>query len=129
MNTKRQLSYAHNVKIFDKNNPNIKILNTDESIISLFKDSSVPIEYEETTENNIVIGFVSKVGEFIGTELFGDITFWGEEYPNYEFKNYCIEIDGQGNNENKEYLVSRVVCVEFQPKPLIESVPNETTIS
>ena len=125
MNTKRQLSYAHNVKIFDKNNPNIKILNTDESIITLFKDSSVPIEYCENPEKNEVIGFVSKVGEFVGTELFGDITFWGKEYSDYKFRNYCIEIDGQGNKDNKEYLISRVVCVEFKPEPLSEVVPNE----
>lgn len=125
MNTRRKLSYAHNVKIFDKNNPNIKILNTDESIIALFDGGTVPIEYCKTPEDNEVIGFVSKVGEFIGTELFGDITFWGKEYSNYEFRNYCVEIDGQGNKDNKEYFVSRIVCVEFQPKPLLESVPNE----
>jgi hypothetical protein len=124
MNTKRKLSYAHNVKIFDKNNPNIKILNTNESIIALFKDSSVPIEYEETPENNIVIGFVSKVGEFVGTELFGDITFWGENYSEYKMKNYCVEVDFEEAGEG-ECWVSRIVCVEFEPKHLLESVPNK----
>jgi hypothetical protein len=122
VNTKRQLSYAKNVKIFNKNNPNIKILNTDESIISLFKDNPIPVEYCKTPEENEIIGFVSGVGEFVGTELLGDVTFWGQEYSNYEFKNYCVEIDGQTGN-NKEYFVSRVVCVEFQPPVLEKAEP------
>jgi len=120
MNIKRKLSYAHNIKIFDKNNPNIKILNTDESIITLFKNNDVPIEYCETPEKNEVIGFISKVGEFIGSELFGDVTFWGENYSTYELKNYCVEVDFEEAGEG-ECWVSRIVCVEFQPHKTIIS--------
>lgn len=104
-----------NVKIFDKNNPNFTIINTDEEIIDLFKEKSIPVVLDDLPLkihlDNIkiekVIGIVKSVNGFVNNELFGDVYLWEKEDSNKIFSNYEVTVD---NN----LKILSIIAIQFK---------------
>ena len=94
-----------NIKIFDKNNPNFTIINTDEEIIELFKDKNIPVllddlplkVHDDKIKTERVIGVVKEATMFVGSELFGEIFFWKKEDSDKKFSNYEVIVDPNNN--------------------------------
>jgi hypothetical protein len=93
------------VVVFNRNNPNFKISNTDEEILKLFRNHPVPI-LEKDTQN--IIGFVRDV-EFFTNDglLIGDIMIWDmKKYNRFVFYNYEVVI--------KDNKITEICCIEFR---------------
>jgi len=91
--------------IFDKNNPNFIITNTDEEISELFKNKHVPI----LAGNNGIIGFVKDVEFWTGEKLIGDVLIWDVSRFSTVFENYEVFID-----DNKK--ITKICSIKYEEK-------------
>jgi hypothetical protein len=96
-----------NVKIFDKNNPNFKIIQTDEEIIKLF-NGNTPICSD--FEDHNVIGYIkpNNIIGFIGNNLFADVMI-DSYYMNKRFKNYEVSVERQDDQSLKILNVCNIL--------------------
>jgi len=105
-----------NIKIFDKNNPNFTITNTNEEIINLFSNKNVPVFlddlplkiHDNTQKVERVIGVIKEATRFVGSELLGEVFFWKEEDSHKTFFNYEVILDSEDNSK-----ISLVMGVQF----------------
>jgi hypothetical protein len=97
------------IKIFDRNNPNFEVKNSNEEIESLFHaHHSIPILAKGTNE---VIGIVKDTEFWTDSgNLIGDVLIWDmDKYRSYIFSNYEIIID-------KDFNITEICCIEFANK-------------
>lgn len=94
-----------NILIFDRNNPNFNIKETNEEIVEMFRNKDVRVINDDKKQ---MIGIVVGVREWHGSKLYGDVYFWSGADITYMFDNYGIEIDGD--------RIVRVAYIEFSRK-------------
>ena len=91
-----------NILIFNRNNPNFDIRETDKEIENLFINKDVRVINNDKKQ---MIGIVVGVRDWIGDELYGDVYFWVERDNVYSFDNYAIEVE--------EGKIIRIAYLEF----------------
>jgi len=112
----------NNIKVFDKNNPNITILNTDEEIVNMLKDKPIilddlPLDYDIIKLNKTeVIGIIKEITKIDSGEFYGTIWLYDKKYENYIFKNYEVSIkydlEDRDENDNR-YIIESILGIEF----------------
>lgn len=94
-----------NILIFNRNNPNFNIKETNEEIASLFINKDVRVINNDKKQ---MIGIVVGVRGWVGDELYGDVYFWVERDNVYSFDNYAVEVE--------EGKIIRIAYLEFSKK-------------
>ena len=94
-----------NILIFNRNNPNFNIKETNEEIASLFINKDVRVINNDKKQ---MIGIVVGVRGWVGDELYGDVYFWVEKDNVYSFDNYAVEVE--------EGKIIRIAYLEFSKK-------------
>jgi hypothetical protein len=103
----------YNVKIFNRNNPNIRFTNSNDEIKQLLsKEKFIPVG-EYGNENNI-IGLVLNCTDFMDGDFYGNVMLREGKHRTYELKNYQVIID-DSTIENGTASISQIVMVEFGP--------------
>lgn len=103
-----KLKKLTHVKIFDKNNPNFKIKQTDEELIALF-DYNVPICHDY--EDHGVVGYIKPkdIIGFVDNELFADVIV-DTYHMNKRFKNYEVSVE---EADDKSLKILKILTVLF----------------
>jgi hypothetical protein len=96
---------ANGIIIFDKDNPNFFIKNSNDEIIEMFKNKYVPILYKEK-----IIGFVSDTEFFAENKLIGDVILWLENNDKIplNLKNYEFQVCYESG------FIKNIVSIEFE---------------
>ena len=119
----------NNVKIFDKNNPNFVISNTDKEITELINNKDIPItiygrlplehlnpvktktsyHYLSNKEKicGIIIGIIKNVTKIKNNIFYGTVFLFQEYYKDSIFNNYEVQV-------NDDMSIKYIETVEFK---------------
>ena len=92
---------VNGIVIFDRNNPNYSILETNDEIVGLFKKYPVPVIVKDE-----IVGFVKDVEFWSNDKLIGDLLIWGMINFNIELKNYQVQLGDNGR-------IQLISCIEY----------------
>jgi len=92
---------VNGIVVFDRNNPNFDILETDDEIIDLFKRYPVPVIVKDK-----IVGFVKEIEFWSKNKLIGDLWVWDLINFNVELKNYQVQLKEDGH-------ILQISCIEY----------------
>ena len=115
---------VNGMHIFDRNNPNFEIVDTNEEIRMLFMDKWKPVP---VVVKNKIIGIVSDTEFWFEHYLLGDLYIFNQADFQYQFENYMVTINVKTNKIIEVNWVSYTQPEEVVKNDWMELVPTQVT--